>query len=46
MPSHEETMEFSKKLAKLTGLKLLDEKKESRVVLLGKDKDKMKIKSP
>jgi tRNA wybutosine-synthesizing protein 1 len=45
MPWHKEIREFSKKLAKLTGLKILDEKKESCVVLLGRSKKKMKIKS-
>jgi len=43
MPFHEEIRDFSEKLTKLTGLKILDEKIESRVVLLGKDKRKMKI---
>ena len=45
MPWHNEIKEFAKKLAKLTGLKILDEKKESCVVLLGKSKKNMKIKS-
>jgi tRNA wybutosine-synthesizing protein 1 len=45
MPLHNEIIEFSKKLAKLTCLKVLDEKKESRVVLLGKSKKGMKIKT-
>jgi len=43
MPMHEEIIAFSKKLAKLTKLELLDDKMESRVVLLGKNKKKMKI---
>ncbi len=43
MPSHEEIVEFSKKLAKETGLKILDEKEESRVVLLGKSREGMMI---
>ncbi len=43
MPFHEDIVEFSKKLAKETGLKVLDEKEESRVVLLGKSKKEMKI---
>lgn len=34
MPSHEEVMDFSKKLAKELKLKVIDEKKESRVALL------------
>ena len=41
MPSHKEIKEFAKKLAKITNLKVLDEKKESRVVLLGKKKLKL-----
>lgn len=44
MPWHKDIKEFSKKLAKLTKLKILDEKKESCVVLLGKSRLKMKIK--
>ena len=44
MPYHEDIVEFSKKLAKETGLKILDEKKESRVVLLGKSRKDMMIK--
>ena len=43
MPYHKDIVDFSKKLAKETGLKILDEKKESRVVLLGKSKKDMKI---
>jgi len=43
MPFHEEIREFSEKLAKLTGLKILEEKIESRVVLLGKSNKNMKI---
>lgn len=45
MPWHKEIREFSEKLAKLSGLKVLDEKKESCVVLLGRNKKKMKIKA-
>jgi wyosine [tRNA(Phe)-imidazoG37] synthetase (radical SAM superfamily) len=45
MPWHKEIKEFSKKLARLTELKILDEKKESCVVLLGKSKRDMKIKN-
>jgi len=45
MPFHFEIKYFSEKLSKLTGLKILDEKKESRVVLLGKTTKGMKIKS-
>lgn len=45
MPYHEDIVEFSKKILEfLPEHKLLDEKKESRVVLLGKDKSEMKIK--
>jgi tRNA wybutosine-synthesizing protein 1 len=45
MPYHKEIIEFSKEILKfLPEYKILDEKKESRVVLLGKDKKDMKIK--
>jgi len=47
MPSHSETKDFASRLIeylKKEGYKILDEKKESRVVLLGKNKEKMKIK--
>lgn len=45
MPFHKEIMKFSKKLLEfLPKYNFLDEKIESRVVLLGKDKKKMKIK--
>jgi len=45
MPFHEDIADFSKKILKfLPEYKHLDEKKESRVVLLGKDKRDMKIK--
>ena len=45
MPYHKEIVEFSKKVLEfLPGYKFLDEKKESRVVLLGKSKADMKIK--
>ena len=43
MPYHNEIQEFSEKLAKLLKMQILDEKIESRVVLLGKDKSRMKI---
>jgi len=44
MPFHKDINEFSKKLLKfLPEFKFLDEKVESRVVLLGKDKKDMKI---
>ena len=45
MPYHKDIVDFSKKILKnLPEYKILDEKKESRVVLLGKDKRDMKIK--
>jgi tRNA wybutosine-synthesizing protein 1 len=45
MPYHEDIVDFSKKMLKfLPEYKILDEKKESRVVLLGKNKNDMKIK--
>lgn len=43
MPTHKDIQEFSEKLAEATGLKILDEKIESRVVLLGKNKREMWI---
>ena len=43
---HEEIKDFSKSLLKfLPGYKFLDEKEESRVVLLGEDKERMKIRN-
>jgi tRNA wybutosine-synthesizing protein 1 len=45
MPYHKDIVEFSKKILKfLPEYKILDEKKESRVLLLGKNKADMKIK--
>ncbi len=45
MPYHKDIIEFSKKILEfLPEYKILDEKKESRVLLLGKDKGEMKIK--
>jgi tRNA wybutosine-synthesizing protein 1 len=45
MPYHEDIINFSKKILEfLPEYKILDEKKESRVLLLGKDKKDMKIK--
>lgn len=44
MPFHEEIRDFSEKLAKLTKLKILDEKIDSRVIVLGKSKKDLKIK--
>ncbi len=44
MPYHKEVRDFSEKLLKfLPDYKFIDEKEESRVVLLGKDKERMKI---
>ena len=37
MPRHEEILEFSNKLAKLTGYKIIDQKENSRVTLLAKE---------
>ncbi len=45
MPLHPEIVDFAKKIAKHANLKILDEKKESRVVLLGKNTDNLKIKT-
>jgi tRNA wybutosine-synthesizing protein 1 len=44
MPTHKDIQEFSVKLAKKLNLKILDEHEFSRVVLIGNDKEKMKIK--
>lgn len=46
MPYHKDIVEFSKKMLEFLPpkYKILDEKIESRVVLLGKDKNEMKIK--
>ena len=42
MPLHNEVKEFAEKIAKGSGYKIIDEKKESRVVLLIKeDKDRI-----
>lgn len=45
MPFSAEIKDFAKQLAKAAKLKILDEKIESRVVLLGKNKKNMKIKN-
>ena len=45
MPRHNAIRSFSSRLAGLLGYEILDEREESRVVLLGKDKKKMKIRS-
>ncbi len=44
MPLHSEVKEIAEKISLLSGLKLLDEKIESRVVVLGKNKEELKIK--
>ena len=44
MPTDKEMMDFVKKLAKETGLKLLDKHERSRAYVLGKNKLDMKIK--
>lgn len=43
MPSHEKIKRFAEKLSDLTGYEVAGEKKDSRVVVLAKDKSKMKI---
>jgi tRNA wybutosine-synthesizing protein 1 len=43
MPTDEEMLEFVKKLAKESGLELLDSHERSRAYVLGKDKEKLKI---
>lgn len=43
MPSHDKIRKFAEKLASLTDYELAAEKKDSRVVLLAKDKSKMRI---
>lgn len=40
MPEHNEIQEFAEKISKLSGLPIIDEKEESRVVLLGKNKNR------
>ena len=44
MPTYEEMLDFSKKLAKATGLKVLDTHEFSRAIVLGKNKKDLKIK--
>ena len=44
MPWHEEILDFAKKLSKQTGLKILDEHYYSRAIVLGKDKEELRIK--
>lgn len=43
MPLHNEVVEFSKKIAKHAGMKIIDEQPESRVVLLMKEDTKGRI---
>jgi tRNA wybutosine-synthesizing protein 1 len=43
MPSHLEVMEFGQRLASLLGLQVLNEKKDSRVVLVGEPGAKTKL---
>jgi len=45
MPLHKEVKEFSQKLSKATGLEIIDEKENSRVVLLSSKKKNNKIES-
>ena len=48
MPTYEEIKDFSEKLTKALkdeNYKILDEHEFSRVVLIGKDKERMKIRS-
>lgn len=42
MPNHEETKEFAKKLAELTGYRLTTEHKPSRVILLCRDEESVR----
>ncbi len=44
MPSHNEIKDYADKVAKAINYKILDDHERSRVVLLGKDKNKMRIK--
>ncbi|MBS3090490.1 4-demethylwyosine synthase TYW1 [Candidatus Pacearchaeota archaeon] len=44
MPLHSEVRGFAENIAKHAGLRILDEKKESRVVLLGKSRKNLKLK--
>ena len=47
MPTHKEIKDFAKKIStklKKSGYRILDEKEESRVVLIGKSKSRMRIK--
>jgi tRNA wybutosine-synthesizing protein 1 len=44
MPTHEEMKDFAQKIAKETGLKILDEHERSRAIVLGRNKEELKIK--
>ena len=44
MPSFEEMKEFCEELATATGLKILDSHEYSRVFVMGKEKEELKIK--
>lgn len=44
MPDYDEMKEFSNKLSRLTGLKVLDSHERSRAFVLGKNKKQLKIK--
>ena len=43
MPRHEEIKEFAEQIAKFSGYKIIDEKENSRVVLLMKKDSKKRI---
>ncbi len=43
MPLHTEIREFGKKIEKLTGYKVIDEKENSRVVLLAREDNKSRF---
>lgn len=43
MPTHEDIKEFSRKIEKLTGYKIIDEKENSRVVLLAQEDNKSRF---
>jgi tRNA wybutosine-synthesizing protein 1 len=44
MPSHGSVREFSEKLASLTSMELLKDREDSRVVLLGRPRSKLRVK--
>jgi tRNA wybutosine-synthesizing protein 1 len=43
MPTHKKILKFSEELSKKTGYKIIDQSKESRVVLLSKRKNPIKF---